>query len=170
MDNIVIKGHVDTVLVAPDGSRIPVNDGSNTVSYACAELAAQLFAGRGGGPAKLVMAYSTQADKESGFNFVSGSRTQTRASIIPADGGLQAAEVALEPNPVVAPSDSNKYTTGGNAVTFRAMLASNTKVYVYGYLLEDADGRVLAARSLGTGRIEKPGGYGLSVSWTITFL
>ena len=167
MDNISIKGHVDTVLVAPDGSRIPVNDGSNTVSYACAELAARLFAGRGGGPAKLVMAYSTSDGKTSDFVF-SGSRTQKRSSII--CGGLEAAEVALEPNPAVTSSDSSKYTTGGNAVTFRGMLASSNKVYVYGYLLEDADGRVLAARSLGTGRIEKPKDYGLSVSWTITFL
>lgn len=169
MDNISIKGHVDTVLVAPDGSRTPVNDGSNTVSYACAELAARLFAGRGGGPAKLVMAYSASTGKESGFNFT-GLRTQTRDGIITPGGGLLAAEVALEPDPVVASSDSSKYTTGGNAVTFRAMLTSSNTVYVYGYLLEDADGHVLAARSLGTGRIEKPGGYGLSVSWTITFL
>lgn len=169
MDNISIKGHVDTFLVSPDGSRVRANEGSNTVSYACAELAAQLFAGRGGGPSKIAMAYSTQTGKSSGFVFDS-SRVQDAASIVPAGGGLSLQEVDIDPNPVVATSDADKYATGGNAVTFRAMLASNIRVYVYGYLLMDAQGRVLAARKLGTAGIEKPANYGLSVSWTVTFL
>jgi len=168
MEGITMKGHVDSFLVSPDGERTLVQPGPNTVSYACADVVAGLFAGRGGGPARIVFAYSASTKQESKFNFTAQSRAQKRKDIV--KSGLSASGVAIDANPSLAPSTAGgEYA--GNVVQLRATMMAPTgdDVYVYGYLLEDAEGRVLATRKLSSGLL-KPAGYGLAVTWSITFL
>ena len=167
MEGIAMKGHVDSFLVSPGGERTPVQPGSNTVSYACADVVAGLFAGRGGGPAKIAFAYSASAGQQSAFNFTTGSRDQQHSSIVTPD--LSVAEVPIDANPSLSASTaSGEYA--GNVVQLRATMTDPAEaVYVYGYLLKDAAGRVLATRKLDRG-LSKPANYGLSVTWSITFL
>jgi len=166
MDSITMRGHVDTFLVSPDGERRHVQEGCNTVSYACADAAARLFAGRGGGPRTVGFVYGTANDLASGFQFADGDRDRTEADIVDT-GVLSVANVPVDPNPGVSASDGNY---GGNVVTFRATTVDNTaKWFVYGYLLKDADGNVLAVRKLPS-VVTKSAGYALAVSWAIKFL
>lgn len=168
MEGITMKGRVDSFLVSPDGGRTLVQPGSNTVSYACADVVAELFAGRGGGPDKIMFAYSTSAGQESKFSFTTGTRAQKRKDIV--KSGLSVSGVPIDANPALAPSAAGG-AYAGNVVQLRATMMAPTgdDVYVYGYLLEDAEGRVLATRKLSSGLL-KPAGYGLAVTWSITFL
>lgn len=164
MDDITMRGHVDAFLVAPDGKRTPAQAGANTVSYACAEAVARLFAGQGGGPTRVVFAHADTTDKT--FNFVSGDRDKAESDILGTD--LQAASVAIDASPSISASDASKYKTGGNVVTLRATMSSDAAFYIYGYMLEDAAGHVLAVRKLDN-PVQKPEGYAFAVSWAITF-
>jgi len=166
MEDITMKGNVETFLVSPDGERVPVQQGSNTVSYACADAVARLFAGRGGGPTRIAFVYAVGNNKIGSFLFTAGERNKKESDIV--GSGLSVVEAPVDPSPSVSPSDD----TGdyeGNKVELRATAYSSTAVYIYGYLLKDAAGNVLAVRKLAS-PIQKPKDYGLSVSWSITFL
>ena len=162
MDGVAIKGHVDTLLISPDGVETRVDGGSNTVSYACADAVARLFAGRGGGPKRIVFACGSSSLGDP-FNLEDSQRSQDRATILGSD--LTGYDVDIEPNPI---TDKSGDAYAGNVVRLRATLTTSSSTYIYGYLLEDAAGNVLAARRLST-KISKPAGYGISALWSITF-
>lgn len=167
MQGIEIRGHVDTFLVAPDGREEPVACGSNTVSYACADAAAGLFAGRDRAPKTLGFVYSVSTGKMGSFLFNVGDREKVTEDDVISKPTLSVLDVPIDPNPVVSSSDPEKYA--GNVTTFRATTGASGKVYIYGYILKDADNRVLAVRKLSSA-VEKPANYAIAVAWAITFL
>lgn len=166
MESIAIRGHVDTFLVSPENVSTHILEGNNTVSYACADAAARLFAGRDGRPRTVAFVYAESSGLESSFGFTAGERDKTQEDIV--GSGLSVANVAIDPNPSLSLSEAGKYA--GNVATFHAVTTENSApVYVYGYLLKDGEGRVLAVRKLESA-VSKPAGYALAVSWAITFL
>ena len=57
----------------------------------------------------------------------------------------------------------------GNKVTFRAMTVDNAAAeYVYGFLLKDVAGRVLAVKKFDSA-VERTAGFAMAASWTVTF-
>ena len=156
MEQMSSRGHVDVVLVSPDGGRQFVDGGHNTLSYGCADAVARLFAGEvGRRPAQIVFMlgdFSLSADDP---------RVQGDIGI-----GVTQEPVSVDPNPKFSPS-SDKYV--GNIVTFSAMTVDNAaEKTVYGFLLKDATGRTPAARKLDA-PITKPANYALSATWAVTF-
>ena len=163
MQGIGMRGHVDTFLVAPDGSRTLVQPGSNTVLFKCADAVARLFAGRGGGPAFVVFVHDSAFDTtvEAGAD----PRSWQPGAAMAAGTASNVTRVQLDPNPSVSASAD---TYAGNVVTLRATLTGGGAKSVYGYLLTDADSNVLAVRKLDSA-VSKPANYALAVAWDITF-
>lgn len=173
MDHIIARGHVDAFLVSPDGAVREVVCGHNTLSYACADVVARLFAGLvDQKPSTVAFVYAGDATKATSFHpLTDADRGKTQAQIV--GTGLNVHEVAISPNPSFTSSNASRYS--GNTVTFRATTTDNSvRTYIYGVILKDATGKVLATKQLikdGTASdpIERPAGYALAVSWGVTF-
>ena len=168
MQGVEMRGHVDTFMVAPDGSRTLVQPGSNTVLFKCADAVARLFAGRGGGPAAVVFVHDSSFDTTvgAGASPRSWQPSAAMAAAMATDTASSVTRVPLDPNPSVSTSSADTYA--GNVVTLRATLTGDSEKSVYGYMLTDADNNVLAVRKLNSS-VSKPANYALAVSWDITF-
>lgn len=166
MEQMIAKGNVSISLTGRDGTSHSIDIGHNTLSYGCADSVASLFSGKQSArPAKVVFAYGAKG-LENSFVEDQDPRVQRQSDII--TGNLSPKAVDIDPNPVISSSDSTKYV--GNVVTFKAMTTENDRdIYVYGFLLESADGTVLAAKKLDPG-VLKQKNYALSVSWSVRFI
>lgn len=157
MDSITAQGHVEASLVAPDGTVRVVECGHNTILYRCADAVARLFAGEAAyRPAKIGF---VTADFSLAVADARGTSPSTLAQ-------LNAEDVPLETGYSFATADSAKYAN--NKVTFRAMTTNSTTVTIYGFLLKDADGRVLAVKKLGS-PVARQDGFVMAISWTVQF-
>lgn len=167
MGSIAVSGHVKAFLVSPCGHQAELVCGRNTVSYRCADAVAGMFAGLADArPVSVAFVYAATSGKETSFNFSPGERNKTQSDIVPSSSGLSVHEVDLDPNPRCTPSAA---TYQGNKVTFSATTRNNTAAeYVYGFLLKNAAGDVLAVKKADSA-LFKPAGYALSVTWDITF-
>ena len=160
---LTLSGHVRASIIAPDGKVVPLVSGRNTVSSRCADAAARMFAGdMSMRPSRIVFAYDTSSSSLT-FNFSAGERNKTRDEIL---GSSLSAEVApIADNPSLGVS-GDEYT--GNVVTFGASARSDRSMYVYGVIMEDSNGNVLAVKKFDSA-VALPVGYALAVSWQITF-
>lgn len=167
MEQMIAKGNVSISLTGRDGTSHSTDIGHNTLSYGCADSVASLFSGKQSArPAKVVFAYGAEGLDNSFVLDQDDPRVQRQSDII--TGNLAPKAVDIDPNPVISSSDSTKYV--GNVVTFKAMTTENdSDTYVYGFLLEAADGTVLAAKKLEPG-VLKQKNYALSVSWSVRFI
>lgn len=167
MSSINAHGYVESHLIGAGVDRV-VDSGHNTLSYDCANTIASLFSGsRASVPAKVVFATHSRSTSTD-FHFDEG-REQREADIIGSD--MTKDIVALDTNPKITPCvpPEGDVPYVGSKVTFTAMTSNNEPLqYVYGYLLEDADGKVLATRKLDQ-PVGKPKGYAMQIAWTITF-
>lgn len=156
MDSITAHGHVEASLVAPDGTASVVESGHNTLLYRCADAVARLFAGEAAyRPAKIGFVTSD-------FSLATDARGTSPATL----AGLSAEDVPIETGYSFSTADGAKY--GGNKVTFRAMTTESTAVTIYGFLLKDADGRVLAVKKLDS-PVARQSGYAMAASWSVQF-
>lgn len=164
MKSLSARGRVEVRLVDGNGSARTVSVGHNTLSYGCADAVARMFAG--------------QTDRRpSRIDFVLEDFT---IGTVRPDGTVDMRDqrgladktnvlsAAIDPNPRFSPSDDENSPYEGNVVTLSAMLTDDAARRVFGFLLKDSAGRVLAARKLDEA-VEKAAGYGMSVSWAVTF-
>lgn len=166
MEKTTSYGHVDAYLVSPDGVGRLVSAGHNTLMYACADAVARLFSGDGSArPTTIGFVHGASAGLGTAFAFggESAERGKTQTDIVGA--GLAVDDVSVSPNPAFA-ADAGY---GGNKVTLSALRsAKDSTTYIYGFLLKDADGNVLAVRRLDSPITHSPG-FGVTASWTVTF-
>lgn len=156
MDSITAHGYVEASLIAPDGTSRVVECGHNTVLYRCADAVARLFAGEAAyRPAKIGF---VTAD----FSLATDARGTSPGTL----AQLSAEDVPLETGYSFATADGAKYAN--NKVTFRAMTTESTAVTIYGFLLKDADGRVLAVKKLDS-PVARQDGFVVATSWTVQF-
>ena len=178
-DSMMANGHVVAALVSPDGRRRVVAEGHNTLLYRCADAVARLFAGESAyRPATIGFVCAAESDKGSAFTFTASDRTtKTQAELV--GSGLSVKDVQVEPaysfsaTPPTAeeleddPDAVSHYQ--GNKVTFKVMTIDNAAAeYVYGFLLKDAAGRVLAVRKFSSA-VKRTAGFAMAASWTVTF-
>lgn len=165
-DSMMANGHVVAALVSPDGQRRVVAEGHNTLLYRCADAVARLFAGESAyRPTTIGFVCAAESDKGSAFTFtVSDRTTKTQAELV--GSGLSVKDVRVEPGYALTASSANY---GGNKVTFRAMTVDNAdNEFIYGFLLKDAAGRVLAVKKFDSA-VERTAGFAMAASWTVTF-
>jgi hypothetical protein len=180
-DNMMANGHVVAALVSPDGRHSVVAEGHNTLLYRCADAVARLFAGESAyRPTTIGFVCATEADKGSAFAFPDPDdprTTKTQAELV--GSGLYVKDVQVEPAyafsatpPTEEELEDNPHAVShyqGNKVTFRAMTVDNDETeYVYGFLLKDAAGRVLAVKKFDKA-VERTEGFAMAASWTVTF-
>ncbi len=165
-DNMMANGHVVAALVSPDGRHSVVAEGHNTLLYRCADAVAHLFAGESA-YRPTTIGFVCAAGKDKSLSFTASDRTtMTQSELVPAESGLSVKDVPIEPAYSFSASTSHYQ---GNKVTFRAMTVDNKEAeYVYGFLLKDAAGRVLAVKKFDEA-VERADGYAMAASWTVTF-
>lgn len=163
MDKMTAYGHVDAYLVSPDGGARLVSAGHNTLMYACADAVARLFSGDSSArPTTIGFVTGATNDLAAEFAF-SGERDKTQDDVV--SSKLTVEDVTISPNPTFA-ADAGY---SGNKVTLSALhAAGDSTTYVYGFLLKDAKGNLLAVRKLDT-VITHTTGFGVAASWTVTF-
>ena len=179
MDSMMANGHVVAALVSPDGRRRVVAEGRNTLLYRCADAVARLFAGESAyRPTTIGFVCAAGSGEDENFNFTASDRTtKTQDDLV--KGGLSVKDVQVEPaysfsatpptaeELVANPAATSHYQ--GNKVTFRAMTVDNAAAeFVYGFLLKDAAGRVLAVKKFDSA-VERTAGFAMAASWTVTF-
>lgn len=165
MDKMTAQGHVDAYLVSPDGGARLVSAGHNTIMYACADAVARLFSGDSSArPTTIGFVVGESNSLSEAFLFTEGERGKTQGDVV--GTGLSVTDVAISPNPTFAADEGSGYK--GNKVTLGALLPSGTLAYVYGFLLKDAKGNVLAVRRLDS-YITRTTRFGIAASWTVTF-
>jgi len=178
MDSIKSHGHVEVAVVAPDGTRSIVDSGHNTLLYGCADAVARLFAGEASyRPTTIGFVKAHDSGLGAAFDVTDGRKTKTQAELVgsaltvedvPIESGYRfdatpptSAEIAADP-------DATSHYSG-NKVTFRAMTQDNTgSAYIYGFLLKDAAGRVLAVKKLTTA-VQRTSSYAIAAAWTVEF-
>lgn len=166
MNNITATGRVDAFTVSPDGHRSHVVHGSNTLLFSCADAVAHVFAGLPSYiPAKIGFVYGDADNLSANFAFTQGDReTRTQAEIV--GTGLQVYDQNIDQNRRFSAS-SEDYE--GNVVTFRASKPGSDGVdYVYGVLLKDASGNVLAVKKFDECVVQNSG-YAFAAEWAVTF-
>lgn len=179
MDKIFAKGHVEAALVAPDGSRHAVAGGANTLLYWCADAVARLFAGEQAyRPSVIGFVCAGSDGAGNDFTFTAGDRTtKTEAELV--RSGLTVVDVPIETGykfaaepptaEELAEDPDAKSHYAGNKVSFHAMTVDNAESeYVYGFLLKDAAGHVLAVKKLAT-PVRRAAEYAMAATWTIQF-
>lgn len=179
MDSMMANGHVVAALVSPDGRRSVVAEGHNTLLYRCADAVARLFAGESAyRPTTIGFVCAASNDKDEDFIFEASDRTtKTQGDLV--KNGLSVKDVQVEPAysfsttpPTAAELEEDPEATShyqGNKVTFRAMTVDNDSAeFVYGFLLKDAAGRVLAVKKFGEA-VRRTEDYAMAASWTVTF-
>lgn len=167
MSHITARGHVDAFLVSPDGRRTQVAGGANTLLFSCADAVAGIFAGIASRrPAVIGFVYGDDKTLGANFAFTAGDRaTRRQADIV--GTGLQVFDQYIEQNRRFSAS-APEYR--GNAVTLSASKPGvESPVYVYGVMLKDADGNVLAVKRFDECVLQNVG-YAFAVSWTVTFM
>lgn len=165
-DSMMANGHVVAALVSPGGRCSVVAEGHNTLLYRCADAVAHLFAGEFAyRPTTIGFVCAEESDKGSAFAFTASDRTtKTQAELV--GSGLSVKDVQVEPAYSFSAATSHYQ---GNKVTFRAMTVDNAEAeYVYGFLLKDAAGRVLAVKKFDEA-VERTAGFAMAASWTVTF-
>jgi len=164
--NIAAHGRVDAFTVSPDGLRTQVVHGSNTLLYSCADAVAHVFAGvPDRRPATIGFVYGDTDSLWTSFPFTQGDRsTRTQAEIV--GPGLQVYETYIDQNRRFSSSGA---AYSGNVVTFAASKpGSDVPSYVYGVLLKDAAGNVLAVKRFDE-CVMQSSGYAFAAEWTVTF-
>ena len=167
MSHITARGHVDAFLVSPDGHAEQVVRGANTLLFNCADAVAGIFGGLSGyRPAVIGFVYGNDKDLAANFNFSVGDRTaKTQAELV--GTGLHVHDQYIDQNrhfEASAPGYS------GNVVSFSAAKpGTDAMSYVYGALLKDPSGRVLAVKRFDEPVVQNKS-YALSVSWSVTFI
>lgn len=166
MDRITAHGRVDARLVSPAGGSRLVSAGHNTIMHACADAVARLFSGDASArPAKIGFVVGATDGLGTAFAFAGGDDERGKSQDDIVGDGLSVTDVAISPNPLFSADDGYS----GNKVTLSALLgAADSTEYVYGFLLKDAGGGVLAVRKLDSA-ITHTTGYGVAASWTVTF-
>lgn len=179
MDIMTASGHVDAFIVGPDGSRRKVAEGKNTLLYRCADAVAHMFAGSVDYvPATIGVVCSSDlsANHMAGFNFTDGNRTTLGEEDIVLPGNqLTVHDIPIGQNKqfsATTPSVTPTVTGGGysgNKITLGAVTTDNGSAEdVYGFLLKDASGRVLAVKKL-SAKVRRAANYAIAVSWAVTF-
>ena len=166
MNHITAHGHVDAFLVDPGGRRTRVAGGPNTLLYSCADAVAAAFGGKAERqPAVIGFVYGPKKGLDAAFAFSGGDRTpRTQAEL--AGAGLQVYDQRIDQNRSFA-AGAPEYA--GNVVTFRAMKPdAGARVCVYGVVLKDAAGSVLAVKRFDECVVQNLG-YAFAVSWSVTF-
>ena len=167
MGTITASGSVDAFIVSPDGDSKCVVHGRNTLLFSCADAVANIFGGFSGyRPTVIGFIYGSGEDLGANFNFSAGDRvTRTQDEIVGA--GLAVHDQYIDNNRHFEPSAPGY---SGNSVTFNAARPGlDSKSYVYGALLKDSSGRVLAVKRFDTPVVQNAN-YALSLSWTVTFV
>lgn len=167
MDSMMANGHVVAALVSPDGRHSVVAEGHNTLLYRCADAVARLFAGESAyRPTTIGFVCAEGSGQSSAFTFEASDRTtKTQNDLV--KSGLSVKDVQVEPAYSFSAATSHYQ---GNKITFRAMTVDNDEAaeWVYGFLLKDAAGRVLAVKKFDEA-VERTKGYAMAASWTVTF-
>jgi len=176
---ITMSGHVDVHVITPAGDVVPESSGSNTTLYACADAVARMCAGDDRArPAKIVIAYNKQGAKGQ-FNYTANIRTSvTVADVV--TNGMSTYEVDVTGSGKLSAAEGqsnyhgNTVTLSGvtgddfNALNLAKVDGDDVNTGIHGYLLVAADGTVLAVRKPNN-RTTKSAGYGMLVSWKLTF-
>lgn len=167
MDKITASGRVEAFLTGPDGRSRRVATGSNTLLFTCADAVARLFGGFvDHRPTTIGFVYGDSDSLGSAFMFTQGDRTPRSQDEV-VGTGLGVYDQYIEQNKRFA-AGSPEYT--GNVVTFSASRPdSGTAVYIYGVLLKDAAGNVLAVKKFDECVKQNPG-YAFAASWAVTFV
>lgn len=166
MSHITARGHVDAFLVAPDGRREKVAHGSNTLLFGCADAVAGIFGGLSGHrPVTIGFVYGAERGLDAGFMFSQGDRaTRTQRELVGSE--LHVYDQYIDQNRRFSASGPGYK---GNVVTFNASKPDTGGAsYVYGLLLKDASGNVLAAKRFDT-CVAQPAGYAFAAAWSVTF-
>lgn len=167
MKQVATSGYVDAFIVAPDGTQEQVVSGANTLLYGCADAVAYLFAGAAEyRPTTIGFVTASTTGLGSNFHFTAGDRkTLTEQDIV--GDGLSVHNVPIGQNiKFAATADEYK----ANQVLFGAMTTDNSSAAViYGFILKDAQGRVLAVKKLANPQ-QRAAGYAMSATWSVTFV
>ena len=167
MVKITMRGRVDASLIAPDGRVERVVHGANTLLFSCADAVAGMFGGLSGRrPVTVGFVYAPDESRAASFNFTADDRTaKTQDEIV--GTGLQVHDQYIDNN---RRYDASGPDYAGNVVTFSAARPGmDAASYVYGVLLKDESGRVLAVKRFPEPVIQNAG-YAFSVSWAVTFI
>jgi len=167
MVKITMKGCVDASLIAPDGRVERVVHGANTLLFNCADAVAGLFGGLFvNRPAIVGFVHAPDESRAASFDFTADDRTaKTQEELV--GTGLQVHDQYIDNNRRYEASGP-EYS--GNVVTFSAARPGiDVASYVYGVLLKDASGKVLAVKRFPEPVVQNAG-YAFSVSWAVTFI
>lgn len=170
MENTTASGYVDAFLIDPEGGKRQVVSGSNTLLYRCADAVAHIFAGATDYVPTVIgfiTAPASSADLSAGnFHFNDGDRTTKSQADLVDTKVLTVQDVNIGQNKQFVPTGSG-YT--GNKVTLGAMTTNNVEEEdIYGMLLKDSEGRVIAVKKLPS-KVRRAAGYAFMVSWAVTF-
>ena len=166
MSHVRMQGHVDAFLVSPAGRREQVVCGANTLLYSCADAVARVFGGMPGyRPVTIGFVYGPERNLDVDFAFTAGDRTtHTQRELV--GSGLQVYDQYIEQNRRFA-AKGPEYT--GNVVTFNASKPDTGGAsFVYGVLLKDAAGNVLAVKRFDS-CVAQPAGYAFAAEWSVVF-
>ena len=166
MENITASGRVDAFLVSPSGDREPVVHGRNTLLFSCADAVANIFGGFSGyRPTVVGFIYGASDDLGANFSFsVDDRASKTQEELV--GSGLLVHDQYIDNNRHLEASAPGY---ASNAVTFNATKpGTDARSYVYGALLKDSSGRVLAVKRFDRCVVQNAN-YALALSWTVTF-